>query len=345
MSKDNEVLDLLDNLDTSKEGPNHRVLLIDGLNLYLRVFAVNGALNDLGVPVGGVIGFFRSLALTIRETNPTKVVIVYDGAGGSARRRKIEPTYKNNRTPHRITRSDFFKSLDDEKRSMKIQFTRLLTYFDTLPIQVISVDHIEADDTIAYLAKSCYKEEVVIASADQDFFQLIDERVIVWNFNKKKFYTEQTIRDEFGCEPYNYLQYKALMGDKSDNLPGVFGLGPKKIYKVLPLLAESRQIDLWDIAQHVKGKDDTMSVRIRECKEQLDKNEKLMDLNSPLISGNLKARILDLSHLPTNLLSKQDFYTLYYEDKMGEAIKVLDFWLDEHFLKLNQYAKQTYGQT
>ena len=66
-----EILDLLNNLDSSKEeNPNSRVLLIDGLNMYLRAFSVNGALNDRGVPVGVVIGFLRSLALTIRETTP-----------------------------------------------------------------------------------------------------------------------------------------------------------------------------------------------------------------------------------------------------------------------------------
>jgi 5'-3' exonuclease len=87
-----EILDLLNNLDSSKEeNPNSRVLLIDGLNMYLRAFSVNGALNDRGVPVGGVIGFLRSLALTIRETTPTRVVVVYDGAGGISEK-KINPS-------------------------------------------------------------------------------------------------------------------------------------------------------------------------------------------------------------------------------------------------------------
>ena len=84
------ILDLLNNVqkdDTSN--PNSRVLIIDGLNLYLRVFAVNGMLNDRGVPIGGMMGFLKSLAYTIRETNPTRVMVIYDGVGGSQRRRKI----------------------------------------------------------------------------------------------------------------------------------------------------------------------------------------------------------------------------------------------------------------
>ena len=86
------IFDLLDNVQKQDDlNPNSRVLIVDGLNLYLRAFAVNGALNDNGVPVGGLTGFLRSLAYAIREVNPTRVIIVYDGAGGSQRRRKIHP--------------------------------------------------------------------------------------------------------------------------------------------------------------------------------------------------------------------------------------------------------------
>jgi 5'-3' exonuclease len=72
------------------------VLLIDGLNIFLRAFAVNGSLNEKGVPVGGIMGFMKSLAFAIREMEPTRVIVTYDGAGGSKRRRKINPNYKSN---------------------------------------------------------------------------------------------------------------------------------------------------------------------------------------------------------------------------------------------------------
>ena len=150
------IFDLLNDVkqeDTTD--PNSRVLIIDGLNLYLRVFAVNGMLNDRGVPVCGIMGFLKSLAYSIREVNPTRVIVVYDGEGGSQRRRKISPNYKLNRKPgKRITRWDAFKDAKEEKESMKIQFSRLLEYMDSLPINVIYVDRIEADDTIAYIANN-----------------------------------------------------------------------------------------------------------------------------------------------------------------------------------------------
>ena len=120
-----DIFSLLDNVQKPGDlGVNNRVLIVDGLNLYLRAFAVNGALNDNGVPVGGLTGFLRSLAYAIREVNPTRVIVVYDGAGGSQRRRKIHPDYKANRKPgKRITRWDAFKNANEEKEAMKIQYS------------------------------------------------------------------------------------------------------------------------------------------------------------------------------------------------------------------------------
>ena len=231
-----DVFSLLDNVQKPGDlGVNNRVLIVDGLNLYLRAFAVNGALNDNGVPVGGLTGFLRSLAYAIREVNPTRVIIVYDGAGGSQRRRKIHPNYKSQRkSSKRITRRDAFKNATEEKEAMKIQFSRLIEYLDFLPINVISIDRIEADDTIAYIAHTLLDEDVTIMSADQDFLQLVNERITVWSPIKKKFYTPRMVIDDYGVPAHNFLMYKVLMGDKSDNIEGVKGLGPKKLPKIVP---------------------------------------------------------------------------------------------------------------
>ena len=230
------IFDLLNGVQKENTtDPNSRVLIIDGLNLYLRVFAVNGMLNDRGVPVGSVMGFLKSLAYSIREVNPTRVIVVYDGEGGSQRRRKILPNYKANRKPgKRITRWDAFKDAKEEKASMKEQFSRLLEYMDSLPINVIAIDRIEADDTIAYIANNLLEKEVTIMSADQDFLQLVDERITVWSPIKKKFYTPELVLKDYGVPAHNFLMYKVLMGDKSDNILGVKGLGTKKLPKIVP---------------------------------------------------------------------------------------------------------------
>ena len=338
------ILDLLKNVqkdDTSN--PNSRVLIIDGLNLYLRTFAVNGMLNDRGVPIGGMMGFLKSLAYAIRETNPTRVMVIYDGAGGSQRRRKMSPNYKGNRKPgKRITRWDAFKNVEEEKQAMKIQFSRLLEYLDTLPINVISVDRIEADDTIAYITNNLLKDEVIIMSADQDFLQLVNKRITVWSPIKKIFYTPEKVLEDYGVPAHNFLMYKVLMGDKSDNLEGVKGLGPKKLPKILPDISLN-PLNLDFILDYALKGTEPMHKRIVESIDQLTLNEKMMDLKNPPISGELKSLIRKLTSQPINLLSSNDFNTMYTDDQMGNAIDIPDIWLKQHFTRLNSYAKTTHG--
>ena len=339
-----DIFSLLDNVQKPGDlGVNNRVLIVDGLNLYLRAFAVNGALNDNGVPVGGLTGFLRSLAYAIREVNPTRVIVVYDGQGGSQRRRKILPNYKANRTPgKRITRWDAFKDARAEKDAMKIQFSRLIEYLDFLPINVISIDKIEADDTIAYIAHTLLDEDVTILSADQDFLQLVDERITVWSPTKKKFYTPRMVEADYGVPAHNFLMYKVLMGDKSDNIEGVKGLGPKKLPKIVPDLLTQTTLDLDFILEHAGKGEEPMHKRISESEIQLRLNEELMDLKNPPISGELKLQIARLIEAPINLLSRNDFIMMYSDDQLGNAIKAPDLWLREHFVKLNTLAKQTH---
>ena len=339
-----DIFSLLDNVQKPGDlGVNNRVLIVDGLNLYLRAFAVNGALNENGVPVGGLTGFLRSLAYAIREVNPTRVIVVYDGQGGSQRRRKIHPEYKANRKPgKRITRWDAFKNATEEKDAMKIQFSRLIEYLDFLPINVISIDKIEADDTIAYIAHTLLDEDVTILSADQDFLQLVNERITVWSPTKKKFYTPRMVEADYGVPAHNFLMYKVLMGDKSDNIEGVKGLGPKKLPKIVPDLLTQTTLDLDFILEHASKGEEPMHKRIVESIDQLHLNKELMDLHNPPVSGELKLQIKRLIEAPINLLSQNDFIMMYSDDQLGNAIKAPDLWLREHFVKLNTLAKQTH---
>jgi 5'-3' exonuclease len=338
------IFDLLDGVkkeDTSD--PNSRVLIIDGLNLYLRVFAVNGMLNDNGVPIGGVMGFLKSLAYSIREVNPTRVIVVYDGNGGSQRRRKILSNYKENRKPNkRITRWDAFKDFEEENKSKKAQFKRLLQYMDSLPINVIAIDRIEADDTIAYIANNLLEKEVTIMSADQDFLQLVNERITVWSPIKKKFYTPELVIKDYGVPAHNFLMYKVLMGDKSDNILGIKGLGPKKLPKIVPDIITDRVLNLDSIIQEALEGEEPMHEKIVASEHQLEINEKLMDLKNPPISGELKSQIKNLLNQPINLLSRNNFITMYYNDCMGNALQIPDTWLTQHFVKLNTYAESTH---
>ena len=93
--------------------PNSKILIVDGLNTYIRGFAANPSLNEDGIHVGGITGFLQSVGYAIRSFRPTRCIIVFDGKGGSSRRRKIYPEYKGNRKPteRRFNRAANFEKL------------------------------------------------------------------------------------------------------------------------------------------------------------------------------------------------------------------------------------------
>ncbi len=313
--------------------PNDKVLIIDGLNTFIRVFSVIPTTNEDGVHVGGIVGFLKSIGYVINMVSPTRVIIVFDGKGGSTRRRKIYPEYKQNRkTKYRVNRTYDFASQEDEKQNMIMQLQRCVEYLDTLPVTVLSYDNIEADDTIGYLTKQVLPDSnIIIMSTDKDFLQLANGRVKIWSPSKKKMYDDKSVFEEFGISSQNYIWYRVLDGDKSDNINGVRGLGLKTIRKKLPFLTDN----------HICNIDDIVSV-LPESKELIDRNYRLMQLNDVDISGNTKTKIVQRVNEPINELVKYKFEKMFLEDKLFTALPNVTSWLLTNFNKLNRYAKKTH---
>ena len=322
---------------------DERVLIVDGLNTYIRVFSAVPALNDDGDHVGGVVGFLRSIAALVRQFRPTRCVLVFDGKGGSARRKKVFSNYKANRAVKtKFNRHLEFESIDDEQASMKAQFARMVEYLQTLPVTLISIDHVEADDVIAYLTQETFakSERVIISSTDRDFLQLISERVQVWSPVKKKLYDKRALQEEYLVHPNNYLTYRTVIGDKSDNIPGVNGVALKTLVKLFPELTEEEQIDvdmLIDKASQVKGK---AAVTLTESKTQLDMNWDLMQLKDVDIPANTKLLVHDIAHRPINKMNQLEFKKMFMQDKLYTVIKDVDFWLRDTFLSLTAYSQK-----
>ncbi len=147
---------------------------------------------------------------------------------------------------------------------------------------------------------------------------------------------------DYGVPAHNFLMYKVLMGDKSDNILGVKGLGPKKLPKIVPDIITERVLDLDSIVQEALEGEEPMHERIVASEHQLEINKKLMDLKNPPISGELKKQIRMLMNKPINLLSRNSFTTMYHDDCMGNALKIPDTWLTQHFVRLNSYAESTH---
>ena len=164
--------------DVDSTNPNEKVLIIDGLNTFIRVFSVIPTTNDDGIHIGGIVGFLKSVGYAIKMLAPTRTLIVFDGKGGSNRRRKIYPEYKAKRTTKiRLNRVNDFENLEDERHSMLMQLSRCVEYLECLPVSILSIDSVEADDVIAYTAKQLLpKSKVTIMSTDKDFLRA-QERV------------------------------------------------------------------------------------------------------------------------------------------------------------------------
>jgi DNA polymerase-1 len=315
--------------------PNDKVLVIDGLNTFIRVFSVIPTLNDDGIHVGGIVGFLKSVGYAIKTFRPTRTIIVFDGKGGSTRRRKVYPEYKNRkRTKYRLNRSNDFASVEDERQNMIMQLQRCVEYLNALPVTVLTFDNIEADDTIGYICRQVLTDsQITVMSTDKDFLQLANSRIKVWSPTKKKMYDEKAVLDEYGISSHNLIWYRVLDGDKSDNIPGVRGLGLKTIQKKLPFLSENRIVNI-----------DEVITELPESKSIIERNFKLMQLSDVDISASTKMKILNNVNKPVQRLIKMKFQKMFLEDKLYSALPNLNSWLMTTFNRLNQMAEKSYGE-
>ena len=338
--KKKELFKLLDNLDEEKDETveGKRIILIDGLNLFFRNFAMLNMVNPNGVHIGGLGGFFRSLGALIRQMEPTEVYVVFDGVGSSNNRKNLLPEYKSGRNLQRITNWEAFDNLEEEDDAKIDQIVRIIQYLKTLPVKTVSIDKTEADDIIAYLSKKLpenEKDKVFIVSSDKDFLQLINPNVIVYRPIEKEYYTEETVEEKFNMSPDNFIIYKTLMGDNSDKVKGVKGLGEKKLFKLFPEL-KSRILSLDDVYNicESKFKENVIYSRVIQNINDLEKNYKIMDLSNPMLDENDKKYLdktiisQDINYLP------EHFISMYNEDQLGGIIRNLEFWVKDVFAKL-----------
>jgi|TARA_B100001079_G_C16369355_1_gene496639 DNA polymerase-1 len=329
-----------------EQHPDSKILIIDGLNTFIRVFSIFPSLNDDGVHVGGIVGFFKSIAYAIRTVMPTRVIIVFDGKGGSQRKRKLFPDYKNKRKPSaRFNRVDIYSNSSNEKKSMLLQLQRIIDYLNVLPVLGLSVDNVEADDVIAYISKQIYNKpenKIVIMSTDKDFLQLVDSRISVWSPTKKKLYRPETVMREYGIPSHNFLTYRLLDGDISDSIPGIKGWGLKTIIKNLPMITEDGVADIDTIVSYSEKQKGKLFENLYKNKDKLILNYDLMQLSDVNISGSVKMKVMDMVRSSIQRLVKFKFQRMFMEDKLWTALPDLNSWLVTSFGRLNTFAKRTH---
>ena len=310
---------------------NDHILVIDAMNTFIRNFTMINLMNPQGSHVGGLVGFLKSLGFLVRTFEPTRVVIVFDGPGSTAARKNVNSDYKANRQISRITNWEIYDNKEQEYASMSAQIERLVEYLHMLPVDLLAIDKVEADDVIAYIGKQFDQSKVTIVSSDKDFMQIVNDRVQIYSPVKKTVYGPAEVLQEQGVLPSNYLIVKSLLGDNSDNLQGVKGLGIKGVLKHFPKLIDTPNTDLdyvYEICEEGVEKVKVFA-KILERKHAVDQNYGLMNLMEPQLSDRQISIILDVLESPCQQLNATAFMLMLQQDNIQHGItKNTESWLE-----------------
>ena len=330
--------DILNNLkETPPRALNDHILLIDGMNTLIRSFSLLKAMNPTGTHVGGFVGFLRSLGYVTRIFDPTRVIVIWDGKGGSGNRQNIDPNYKAQRATSRITHWGLYDTKEEETEALVGQLFRTQDYLDCLPIHQVVLEKLEADDIMAWIAKKASTSNVkkcTIVSSDKDFLQLVDDTIEVYAPVKKKTFTKDNIFQELKVLPENYNIVKALTGDNSDNLQGVKGLGIKTIIAEFPkLLTEKTNLDyVYKVAEEkLDGK--KIFAKIIHNWRKVETNFELMDLHITALDDKEKEYVNEILNSPVPNLQTGAFLHSLDQDKIEGITKNTEGWL-ENFRRL-----------
>ena len=292
------------------------------MNAFVRAYIVDPSLSTNGSPIGGLKGFLKILQKLVRETRPDQIVICWDGPGGSQKRKQKNKNYKSGRKPIRLNRN--VKVLtDDEMMINKIwQQTRLMEYLNEMPVSQIMLEGVEADDVIAYVAQmpSLVGWQKIIVSSDKDFYQLCDDETVLYRPIQKKVLNSKRIIEEIGIHPRNMALARAIAGDKSDNLPGVGGVGLATLAKRIPLLSQQDfSIDeLCEFCYNALEEKELKAFRkIVKNVEVISHNYAMMQLYAPSLSPVSKQKVRYAVEEAEQLFNKTELQKMMITDGFG----------------------------
>lgn len=274
----------------------NEVMLIDGLNMFIRSYIVNPTIDSKGNPIGGCMGFLKSLQKVMRMFQPDEVVICWDGQGGSQRRKAENKDYKGGRSPVRFNRRMYELSPEEQEKNKAYQFYRLVEYLNEMPVIQVMADNIEADDVIAVLCRSDHYagRSKIIVSSDKDFFQLCDNETKIYRPIQDTITTEQTIIEEFGIHPNNFALARAIAGDSSDNIAGIPRVGLGTMKKRFNFLKSEKSISASELVEHCRGVGKKLSChnKIISNSNLIKSNYSIMQLYHPSMSPTTKSKVM-----------------------------------------------------
>lgn len=252
---------------------SENLLLVDGHNLLFQMFYGMPAriVNQDGRAIQGTLGFVGALLKIIRRVQPSHVAVIFDGEHENPRK-ELQEDYKGNRPDY---------SQVPEEENPFSQLPDVYRALEYLGIPHWETEEYETDDEIAAYAHTYGNRtelQIVISSFDSDFFQLITENVAVLRYRGEKTVLCDVayIREKLGIEPWQYADYKALTGDKADNIAGIRGVGPKTAAGLMGQFGSLEEL----LARRDEVEKPSVHTALTEGEEQLRRNYRLIRLDA-----------------------------------------------------------------
>lgn len=247
-----------------------RLFIVDASGyLYRSYFAIGNMTNEEGKSTNALYGFVRSIDKLCKDFSPEHLLIVFDGPGGAQKRVAIYPEYKAHR--------------EEMPGDLRYQIAWAREYCELANIPYFNIEGVEADDTIGAVATWAAREkdaEVYICSTDKDLAQLVTDRIKLLNtFKDNRILDPKGVEETYGVPPEKIVDWLAIVGDASDNVPGLPGLGPKT---ATALLQEYGSLDnLLANADQIKAKKRRETVNEKADQARLSRQLVTLDLSVP----------------------------------------------------------------
>lgn len=313
------------------------IIIIDGLNFFIRHFTANPTMSENGEQMGGFVGFLGGVASLCEKFNPSRLIVVWE-SGGNTKRRNIMGGYKQARRPMKLNRY-YEDDLPDTKENHTRQISMLVELFKHVPVTQIYVKDCEADDVIGYVSKYLVKDdEAIIVSSDKDYHQLITKNVKQYSPFKKCLLDEDYVKSSFGVSPTNFITARVFVGDPSDKIEGVDGVGFKTLSKHFPQLLSDEFVSYEDVihsAQLCKRSKSITNIIIST--QTASKNWKLMNLSTNTLSSDQIKKINEQFEHNEHEINKMSFMRIMHQN----GLQKID--INRQFSSIVNVLKQTKG--
>lgn len=316
-----------------------KVLYVDGFNYFYQCFQTNKSVDSNGEPNGGFVGFIGMIQKLVNRFSPQKLIVIFDGPEAGKRRKSLLNSYKDKRgSKKRLACVDFGDGekeyVDNEQKQLKDTFE----FLKQLPVHVLLVPYYEADDVIAYLVQKNTDKLNIICSTDRDFLQLVDDTTYVWSSQKKILFTPEKLQEYYDIIPANFVLMRSIVGDTSDGLKGVKGIGMPTLFDIMPQIKTQSFKDFWDFWEEVERLEDGKGKTIKKLKENKDQAH-LMYRLMKLDLTNLNQRAIEqvqqqVEEQKEKPFSKMNLKLYCIREHLEAYIKNFELWIQPFvFLK------------